>query len=380
MRWLLLLRLFSCQFLLGQLSQVLLVGGRIKSLLVGTDWEIVRRPTPSESARSLTELLDSYIDRCFPLKSRKATSNDKPWFDSNSRRKVNKKLRIYKKEDKSEKYKRARKEADEVLEEAKKNFFDNVLERCKKAKNSKGYYQAAKMMQTKEAPIIWNVMSLMPGKSEEEVADAIAQFFNSISLEYPSLPDPTKEWNVDMPRIIEECEVPAKLKSIKNPNLLYTVILTQPWSRNLRISSPNPFVSCSIKCSTLCLGLKYRISSSLEQSLSLGSWILGRAIGEKWLSPSDDTSLPETPLSPNETVAAVWMARVSSVPMRPSSSVAQQNRKFPNMLPCGEPPGTVLRLDISVPAFTCIVLPLKKALTSAISAFSAPNELSELIH
>ena len=101
---------------------------KFKTLLLETNWEIIKRETPSESALELTILLNSYVEASFPLKTRKANSNDTPWFDTNTRRKVDRKERIYKKEGKSEKFKQASKECDTAISEAKAKFFDRVID------------------------------------------------------------------------------------------------------------------------------------------------------------------------------------------------------------------------------------------------------------
>ena len=137
-------------------------------LLLETDWECIKLNTSSESALALTDIPSGYIESCFPIQKRTVKSNDVPWFNSRTKKYVAKKNRIYKKEGKSARYRIAKKESDAALEESKKQFFDKVLEECTKAKNSKGYYQAVKMLSSKEAPSIWNIMSLMAGKTEEE--------------------------------------------------------------------------------------------------------------------------------------------------------------------------------------------------------------------
>ena len=85
---------------------------KFKGLLLGTDWNTVKKGTSSESTVALTELLNGYICECFPEKTRKAKKNDAPWFNSKTRRAVNKKMRIYKREGKSENYKKASKECE----------------------------------------------------------------------------------------------------------------------------------------------------------------------------------------------------------------------------------------------------------------------------
>ena len=185
---------------------------------MNTDWNQIKADTSSESAEALTTLLNKYIEDCFPIKTRKAKANDVPWFNSRTRRLSNKKMRIYKKEGKSERYKRASKEYEAALKEAKEVFMEGVLTKCKKARNTKGYYKTIKMFQTKEAPVPWDIRSLYPDESDSEIAEIVADFFNTISQEYPPLPSPEREWARDSEPIIQEYEVAARIKSFKKPN------------------------------------------------------------------------------------------------------------------------------------------------------------------
>ena len=124
---------------------------------MGTDWSVIQKESLSDSASALTDLLDKYVRESFPEKTRKIKSNDKPWFDANCRRKVAKKIRIYRKEGKSARYKEARKECILAIYEAKKKFVDGVILKCKKARNSKGYYKMVGQFKTKETPTPWNL-------------------------------------------------------------------------------------------------------------------------------------------------------------------------------------------------------------------------------
>ena len=171
----------------------------------------------SESAVALTELLNDYMCRCFPERTRKAKKSDAPWFNSKTRAAVDKKMRIYKREGKSDNYKQASKDCEREIADAKKVFLDKVIEKCKAVKNTRGYYKYVKMLSSKESPVIWEIFSLFPGMDAGEIAEAVAEFFNEISQEYPSLPDPSRPWDDTTPNIIEEYEIAARLRRFKKP-------------------------------------------------------------------------------------------------------------------------------------------------------------------
>ena len=190
---------------------------KFRSLLVNTDWDQVKLSNSSDSALKLTEILNSYVEECFPIQTRKTKTNDAAWFNQRFRKLANKKARTYKKEGKSERYKAISAAYNEEIKKAKKGFLDKIIEKCKKDRNTKSYYRTIKTFQTKEAPILWEIFSLFPGKSKFEIAEEVATFFNTISQEYPPLPDPTRA-NDQQPIIIQEYEVAARLKSFKKPN------------------------------------------------------------------------------------------------------------------------------------------------------------------
>ena len=73
------------------------------------------------------------------------------------------------------------------------------------------------MFQTKEAPTLWNIISLYPDKTEAEIVEIVACFFNSISQEYTPIPDPYTPEIDGTPDILQEYEVAARLKSFRKP-------------------------------------------------------------------------------------------------------------------------------------------------------------------
>ena len=136
--------------------------------MLETDWQIIEKHSPSESALALTNILNGYVESCFPLKHRKVNSDDAPWFDSKTRRKVNRKKRIYKQEGKSEKYRRASRECDEAITNAKKKFFGKVIDKCKETRNTSQFYKPVKLFRTKDTPQHWDIFTFFLGAQEKK--------------------------------------------------------------------------------------------------------------------------------------------------------------------------------------------------------------------
>ena len=88
---------------------------RFQRLLLDTDWETIRGNNCSESATKLAQLLDSYVEQCFPKKRKKARTGDMPWINNKAKKYVRRKRRVYKKEGRSELYYAIRDAADKEI-------------------------------------------------------------------------------------------------------------------------------------------------------------------------------------------------------------------------------------------------------------------------
>ena len=188
------------------------------SLLLATDWTIIEKDSSSSSAEALNDLLDYYVKTCFPEKTRTISSNDAPWLDNKSKRLVLKKMKIYKREGKSERYYSVCREADEAIKAAKTKFFANIIEHTKQTRNSGKYYGTVKKLGTKEATPPWQVQSMYPGKTDKFISTDLAIFFNRISQEYVPLPNPSRVIRrEDWTKFLEPFEVSARLKSFRKP-------------------------------------------------------------------------------------------------------------------------------------------------------------------
>ena len=63
------------------------------------------------------------------IRDRSFKSTDAPWFNAEARRAVRRKVRIYKEEGKSDRFKQAQRDCSEIIKEAKKKFWDKILQK-----------------------------------------------------------------------------------------------------------------------------------------------------------------------------------------------------------------------------------------------------------
>ena len=155
-------------------------------------------------------------DEFFPPREHRIRSCDKPWITRRIKRYLRRKKRAFKKYGKTTIWKRKRDEADAEVFSNKCRFFDKVKERMLTSRNPKEYYRAIKHLQTEEAPGKWCVSSLFEGKTEEEMAEASADYFNKISREFTPIEPPTATDYASFAPT--QAAIASKIKGMKKPN------------------------------------------------------------------------------------------------------------------------------------------------------------------
>ena len=173
-------------------------------LLEDYDWSLIERPSSTETANALNAVLQSFVDRCFDLKERKIKSTDAPWFTPTARKAVNRKIRIYRREGKSERYHVARKQCDVILRKEKEKFWDKVITKTGNDRNSSEYYKAVNVFKSRDVIPPWNISVLFPEEDDYAISEAVAVFFNKISVEYEPIPDPKVIEDYQVQPILEQ--------------------------------------------------------------------------------------------------------------------------------------------------------------------------------
>ena len=137
-------------------------------------------------------------------------------MDRKSKKLLNKKRKVYKREGKSLKYYQVCSQCELAVTKAKESFLNRIIEKTKAKRNSKGYYQAVNLLKTKEAKqVLWDVCNMYPGSTDEEISEIIASFFNQILQEYVPIPDPKQDGeNI---QYVQPFQVAARLRSFKKP-------------------------------------------------------------------------------------------------------------------------------------------------------------------
>ena len=200
--------------------------------LVKQNWsEIYDLETAHLKAETLQSMLLTQLDVCLPEKVVKFNENDKPWVDFQVKKIDRKRKKEYSKHKRSRKWKKLNEIYQEKSDEAKENYYTNIVEDLKTSNVGKWYSKLKRMStddKTKCDKV--NVLSLTdlpPNAQAEKIADSFAK----VSNEY----QPIKSEDIDviqatnckpLPWITLE-KIRQKIKKMKSKTS--TVIGDIPW-------------------------------------------------------------------------------------------------------------------------------------------------------
>ena len=163
--------------------------------IAAADWSPVLSSRGSnDKAGKYQSIVDDLIQRNFPLKVVKRKETDLPWFNGKARKMTRKKQAIYKSEGKLDRWLRMQEKVDNYLEVRREAFLDTQREKFIGPDASSQFYKNVRSFKNAEKPKDFDVRSLRPGKTDGEVANEVAEYFNRISREF----SPLEAWQIPL--------------------------------------------------------------------------------------------------------------------------------------------------------------------------------------
>ena len=153
----------------------------MKDWFIDQTWEeIYSAESAHDKAQLFQTLLLSKMNEIFPDKNRKIQSDDAPWISFQLKKLDRKRKRIYRKERRSEKWRKLEKMFQKELKMAKSNFYKNTVAELKLKKPGQWYSCLKKITsydQQKNEQLIVDEISHL---SDSEQAEIIADKFVSV--------------------------------------------------------------------------------------------------------------------------------------------------------------------------------------------------------
>ena len=172
------------------------------------DWsDVLQARGTDNKAAAYQTIIDNLMDEFFPLKKSRRREGDLPWLDDRAKKKIKKKKAIYRDEGKSDRWIKAQDNLDRYLALRQENFLENQRGKFFSPNASKNFHKNVKNFKTAEKPKQFNVADIHPDKTEQEVAEMAATFFNEISKEFQPLSEediPTSHERIIDPLTVEQ--------------------------------------------------------------------------------------------------------------------------------------------------------------------------------
>ena len=187
--------------------------------IAAESWQSVCSASGSNAkADAFQRTLDSLMDLHFPYKTIRRKDTDLPWINEAALRKIRKKRAIYQSEGQSDRCYSMKDHVDKYLEKRQEEYLAKQRTNMTAPDASKLFFANVMSYNSAEKPKSFNVMDILPDKSEKEAAEEVATYFNRISDEFK----PLKPWEVPttyerfLPRLTME-QVQTRLRKAKKP-------------------------------------------------------------------------------------------------------------------------------------------------------------------
>ena len=159
-----------------------------KQEIRSVDWSYVLGANGSnDKANALQIILDDLMDKHFPTKTVRRKENDLPWFNDIARKMSRRKNAIFKSEGNCPRWQRERDKLEDYLAKRRHDFLYKQKDMLTRPEANKRFFQIVKKYNTVDRPAQFDVRNLRPGKTDQEVADELATYFNRISQEFSPL-------------------------------------------------------------------------------------------------------------------------------------------------------------------------------------------------
>ena len=155
-----------------------------KKKLYNVDWTEKIKPDltcPSPMALIMNRELQRIMNECFVEVTRTYKSNDAPWIPYWLKKKMSTRNEMFKKYGRRGPWIKAKKETEKDVKIQKKKFYDHHKAKLMDEGARNLPYNAVKCLISHERPQAWNVREMADVKTDEELAEDLAGFFNAIS-------------------------------------------------------------------------------------------------------------------------------------------------------------------------------------------------------
>ena len=190
-------------------------------LITDTDWaEMDSIPLVDKKTEWLHGKIESYMNICFPMKTRKIRSDEDPWITDHIRDRIKIRNDTFRFDGRGRRWKAMKNEVREKIALSRKAYYDREIEKIRNASDKRSLaYTALKNLNCSARPKQWSICHLDNEKEEIQIAEEIADYFNNVNSEYDIVLKEKVPTTYDRPIYNLSNEMIVKrIKDSKKPN------------------------------------------------------------------------------------------------------------------------------------------------------------------
>ena len=187
--------------------------------MAAKDWsDVYNAPDSNSKTNQYQAEVMAALERCFPLITVRRKASDPPWFNERIRKKIRQRRGIYKREGRSNKWKKIKKHTENLIRKRRDRYALSQKDALLANDGDIIFFKNVKNYRAKDRPKVFDVKSLFPGLTPRQVAEELASHFNKISSEFEPLQ--THEIPVTHPRalpVLLPHEVAGRIRAFRKP-------------------------------------------------------------------------------------------------------------------------------------------------------------------
>ena len=153
-----------------------------KNWVVFHEWkDVLQAEGSNQKAEAYQRTLTAALDRFFPKKTTRRRTDKHPWMNKRTEKLIQDRKDLYWEEGgRTEVWKERKREAARVILERKRGFLDTQKGHLLEKDANRNFFRNVKSFCRFEKPELFDVRSLFTNKSDNEVGESLADFFNKV--------------------------------------------------------------------------------------------------------------------------------------------------------------------------------------------------------
>ena len=194
---------------------------QFRAWIIMHEWEeVLRAEGSNKKTEAYQRTVTEAVERFFPLKTTKRKSTDLPWINKEVLRMIKDRKELFWQEGgvRTAEWKEAKARTDEKIRERKREYLWTQKGHLLAEDANRNFYRHVKTFNTVEKPKEFDVRDILPGKSDKQVAEELAAYFNKVSQEFEPLQpcEIPRTWNEPLGELMKH-EVSTRIRKFRKP-------------------------------------------------------------------------------------------------------------------------------------------------------------------